>query len=77
MGICSAELNEFIDVNPKDHTVNMKKQWYENTEWNNVISNAFEAKLSRSKISKNPQYLIAQANALKGKWTTISKELTK
>lgn len=53
----------------------MKKEWYENTEWNNEISNVFESKLSRAKISKKPQYLIAQADALKGKWNNISKEL--
>lgn len=53
----------------------MKKEWYENTEWNSEIENLFESKLSKAQVSKKPQYLIAQANALKGEWNNISKQL--
>lgn len=53
----------------------MKKEWYENTEWDNDISKNFEAKLSKASEFKKPQYLMAQASNLKGKRNDIAKSL--
>lgn len=77
MGVCSAELNEFIDVNPKDHTVNMKNnKWYENEEWNSKIAENFEKRLSRSKSNYNKaQYIRLQAGSLSLNYMDIKKEL--